>query len=242
MVLSLPMAAGIHTYTEQSVLSNGRWVKIRVSESGVCRMTFAQLQEAGLNPRQLRVFGFGGAMLTQDFMQPKIDDLPQVPVYVGSDYVLFWVQGPVSWSYDGTRFAHTRNTYSDYGYYFLTDNTGDLLAPTLAEEITGTPAEITTYPFLQVHDKDSINLVDRSGVSGGGRDFYGEQFNPNQKRTFTFATPNAVSGEKTQVYVDVAAMSGEITSFRANINSSFNTTITIKEIESNEHYTMANPA
>ena len=44
MVLSLPMAAGIHTYTEQSVLSNGRWVKIRVSESGVCRMTFAQLQ------------------------------------------------------------------------------------------------------------------------------------------------------------------------------------------------------
>ena len=140
MVLSLPMAAGIHTYTEQSVLSNGRWVKIRVSESGVCRMTFAQLQEAGLNPRQLRVFGFGGAMLTQDFMQPKIDDLPQVPVYVGSDYVLFWVQGPVSWSYDGTRFAHTRNTYSNYGYYFLTDNTGDLLAPTLAEEITGTPS------------------------------------------------------------------------------------------------------
>ncbi|MBQ7996423.1 MAG: type IX secretion system sortase PorU [Paludibacteraceae bacterium] len=242
MALSLPLFAGIHTYADQSVLSSGRWVKIRVSESGVCRMTFEQLQEAGLNPRQLRVFGFGGAMLTQDFMQPKIDDLPQVPVYVGSDYVLFWVQGPVSWSYDGTRFAHTRNTYSDYGYYFLTDNTGDLLAPTLAEEITGTPAEITTYPFLQVHDKDSINLVDRSGVSGGGRDFYGEQFNPNQKRIFTFATPNAVSGEKTQVYVDVAAMSGEITSFRANINSTFNTTITIKEIESNEHYTMANPA
>ena len=242
MALSLPLFAGIHTYADQSVLSSGRWVKIRVSESGVCRMTFEQLQEAGLNPRQLRVFGFGGAMLTQDFMQPKIDDLPQVPVYVGSDYVLFWVQGPIGWTYNGTRFTHTRNTYSNYGYYFLTDNTGDLLAPTLAEEITGTPAEITTYPLLQVHDKDSINLVDRSGVSGGGRYFYGEQFNPNQKRTFTFSTPNAVSGEKAQVYVDVAGMSGEVSTFRANINGASNTTITIAYIESNDFYTMANPA
>ena len=64
--LSLPIFAGIHSYTDKSVLSEGKWVKIRVSESGVCRMSFSQLQQAGLNPQQLRVFGYGGAMLAQD--------------------------------------------------------------------------------------------------------------------------------------------------------------------------------
>ena len=63
LALSLPMMAGIHTYADQSILSSGKWVKIRVSESGVCRMSFEQLSEAGLNPSQVRVFGYGGAML-----------------------------------------------------------------------------------------------------------------------------------------------------------------------------------
>jgi len=35
ILMSLPMMAGIHSYAERSVLADGRWVKIRVSESGV---------------------------------------------------------------------------------------------------------------------------------------------------------------------------------------------------------------
>ena len=221
MALSLPMMAGIHTYAEQSVLSSGHWVKIRVSESGICRMSFDQLREAGINPSQLRVYGYGGAMLTQNFSKPKIDDLPQVPVYVGSDYVLFWVQGPISWTYNASssRFSHTRNTYSNYGYYFLTDNVGSMLAPTEGEAVTGTPTEITTYPAIQVHEKDSINLIDRGGVSGGGREFYGEQFSPtSQRRTFTFTTPNAIADQPAKAYIDLAGYSQEVSYFRSSFN------------------------
>ena len=110
--LSLPLMAGIHSYTAQSVLESGKWVKIRVNESGVCRMSFSEIQSAGINPQQLRVFGYGGAQKLQDFSKPNIDDLPQVPVFVGDNYVLFWVQGPISWTYDANngRFTHTRNT------------------------------------------------------------------------------------------------------------------------------------
>ena len=129
MAMCLPLMAGIHSYTDESVLANGHWVKIRVSESGVCRMSFSQLRGAGIEPTQLRVYGYGGGMLVQDFTKTKIDDLPQVPVYVGEDYVLFWVQGPIKWTYSGSRFTHTRNTYSDYGYYLLSDDAGELLAP-----------------------------------------------------------------------------------------------------------------
>ena len=237
--LSLPMIAGIHSYTDQSVLSSGHWVKIRVSESGVCRMSFSQLQQAGLNPQQLRVFGYGGAMLDQDFMADKIDDLPQVPVYVGDNYVLFWVQGPISWKYNGTRFSHTRNTYSEYGYYFLSDDAGSPLAPTAGEAVSGTPTDVTSYIHYAVHEKDSLNLIDRSGVSGGGREFYGEQFTAGATRTFTIATPDAITdGDQGRAYVALAASSGVISYFASDINGLTNST-RLEAIASNDFYTMA---
>ncbi|MBR6492392.1 MAG: hypothetical protein IKT13_00470, partial [Paludibacteraceae bacterium] len=237
LALSLPMMAGIHSYKENSVLNSGKWVKIRVSESGVCRMSFDQLRNAGLNPSQLRVFGYGGAMLTQDFKKRKIDDLPQVPVYIGSDYVLFWVQGPISWSFNGSNFTHTRNPYSNYGYYFLTDNVGSLLVPTAGEPISGpTPTDVTTYSYYQLHEKDSVNLVDRTGIVGGGRDFYGEQFAANQRRTFSFTTPNAVAGAQTRARIAVAGYSSVATAF----NSSFNGTAASTNIKPvGDFYTFA---
>ena len=242
MALSLPMMAGMHSYAEQSVLSSGHWVKIRVGESGVCRMSFDELRDAGINPSQLRVYGYGGAMLAQDFSKTKIDDLPQVPVYVGSDYVLFWVQGPISWTYNSSlaRFVHTRNTYSNYGYYFLTDNVGSLLAPTEGEAVSGTPTKITTYPAIQVHEKDSLNLIDRGGISGGGRDFYGEQFNPNQRRSFTFNTPNAIEGETVKAYIDLAGFSQESSYFRSSFNG-VSGGVSIAPVKTSDFYTFGTP-
>ncbi|MCR5050386.1 MAG: type IX secretion system sortase PorU [Paludibacteraceae bacterium] len=240
LLLSLPMLAGIHSYTEQSVLSSGHWVKIRVSESGVCRMSFSQLQQAGLNPQQLRVYGYGGAMLEQDFTQKKIDDLPQVPVYIGGDYVLFWVQGPIDYTYNDARYAHTRNVYSDFGYYMLTDNVGEMLAPTEGETIAGTPTEVTTYQLFQVHEKDSLNLVDRTGESGCGREMYGEGFTRNgHKRSFTFETPNALVGEKSLVYIPLAAYSSANESFFSiEMNGTSNST-RIAPVSTTDFYTMA---
>lgn len=237
LALSIPMIAGIHTYANQSVMADGKWVKIRVSESGVCRMSFSQLRSAGLEPQQLRVYGYGGAMLSQDFTKKKIDDLPQVPVYIGEDFVLFWVQGPIDWKYTGTRFAHTRNTYSDYGYYLLTDNVGALLPPTEGAAISGTPTEVTKYLQYQVHDYDSLNLVDKTGVSGGGRVFYGEQFAVNQPRTFTFPTPNAISGEASSIYAELAAYSMNASYFKATLNDATNKSVYIKPPMSGDFYT-----
>ena len=238
--MSLSLTAGIHTYTSQSVLSEGHWVKIRVSESGVCRMGFNELRSAGIEPTQVRVFGYGGAMKNQDFSKRNIDDLPQVPVYAGEDYILFRVQGPVSWEYNGSRFVHTRNTYSDYGYYFLTDDAGTLLSPTEGTAVSGTATTVTTYMHYQVHDYDSINLIDRTGVSGGGRTFYGEQFAGNQQRTFTFETPNAVAGGTNNVYMQIAANASTQSYFVASVNGGTSKSSSHKPIP--DHYTFGIPA
>lgn len=220
VLLSVYALAGIHSYTHTSVLNEGKWVKIRVGESGMCKMTFSQLRQAGLEPTQLRVFGYGGAQMEQNFQLPHIDDLPQVPVFVGEDFVLFWVQGPISWTYNASqaRFSHTRNTYSNYGYYLLTDNVGDLKAPEESQAVVGTPVDITTFPAYQVHDYDSLNLIDRTGVMGGGRIFYGEQFTPGQKRNFFFTTPNAIVDQEGKVYIEVAGHSSAGSTFKSTIN------------------------
>lgn len=232
--MSLPMMAGIHSYAERSVLADGHWVKIRVSESGVCRMSFSELRSAGLEPSQVRVFGYGGAQKEQDFSKRNIDDLPQVPVFVGEDYILFYVQGPISWTYNGSRFAHTRNTYSDFGYYLLSDDAGALLPFPEAEAISGAPTDVTYYSYYQVQDKDSVNLIDRTGVSGGGRTFYGEQFGAGQTRTFTFSTPYA-NGDNSSVYIDMAANAATTSTVKAQLNNSTSKSIYISSIP--DHYT-----
>ena len=234
VLVSLPMMAGIHSYAERSVLADGHWVKIRVSESGVCRMSFSELRSAGLEPSQVRVFGYGGAQKEQDFSKRNIDDLPQVPVYVGEDYILFYVQGPISWTYNGSRFAHTRNTYSDFGYYLLSDDAGAMLPFPEAEAVSGSPTDVTYYSYYQVQDKDSVNLIDRTGVSGGGRTFYGEQFAAGQTRTFTFSTPYA-NGDNSSVYIDMAAYAATTSTVKAQLNNTSSKSIYISSIP--DHYT-----
>lgn len=248
-VIAVYALAITHTYQESSVLSSGSWVKIRVGESGVYRMTYEELQTAGLsNPASVRVYGYGGAMLTQNFNKAKIDDLPAVGFYMekgadgvfgAGDYILFYAQGATSWEYNGTQFIHTCNPYSDYGYYFLTDNGGTQSSMPVATVIDGTDGtKVDTYINYQIHEQDLINLLDReSGVDGGGREFYGELFSattPN--RTFSFTTPNVVTSSPVRIRSEVAAFSSRASRFTLSINGSSNT-VKLDSIPVSDFYT-----
>lgn len=243
-------SAIVHTYVPHSILKTGHWVKIQVAESGICRISYDELKEMGLKPENVRVYGFGGAMLTQNFQKRKIDDLPAVgfwmekgsdDVFNSGDYILFYARGQFSWTFNGTRFMHTRNPYSEYGYYFLSDDTGEQrLLTKAAPAIDGTDArEITTFTNYQLHEMDSVNLIDpNKGVDGGGREFYGERFSPNGTRSFTFNTPNIVPTSLMRVYVDAAASSSTQSTFTIQVGSK-QQLMTIRGISVSDFYTMA---
>ena len=62
----------------QSVLAQGAWVKIGVTESGVYRLSQAQLIQlnpgfATADPKRLRLYGNGGAVLPQPNDIPRPD-------------------------------------------------------------------------------------------------------------------------------------------------------------------------
>ena len=81
MALTLTLNAQSR-YAEHSKLATGKWVKIRVAETGVHCLTYDELSAAGLNPANVRIYGYGGAALYQDFRLSHIADLPPVALYM----------------------------------------------------------------------------------------------------------------------------------------------------------------
>ena len=229
-LLLLAIASGnAHTYTSQSVLSSGKWVKIRVAETGVHCLTYDELSAAGLNPANVRIYGYGGAALYQDFRLSHIDDLPPVAFYMNKgadgifnagDYILFYAQGVDRWDYTDEHFVHTRNPYSRYGYYFLSDDTGEQRLITTAEALTSFAYTADTYSAYRVHDVDSVNLVDVSGKAGGGREFYGEQLSTIRRSlNITIPLDNVVAGSSLDIRCRVAGVSREPSTFTMSVGS-----------------------
>ena len=114
-------------YAAHSVLSAGRWVKVRVADNGIHMFTHAALKNMGFNdPSKVRLYGYGGHMLSESDAGQWRDDLCEVGVWRGDDRILFYANGPVKWTLDSDNtFTHSRNPYSNYGYYFLTEG-GDV--------------------------------------------------------------------------------------------------------------------
>ena len=113
ILLSLSTAWADGTlYTQSSALAEGNWVKIRVEDDGIYKLTYSELRRMGFsNPEKVSVHGYGGWILNEDFAQPYVDDVPAVAVYRGSDYILFYGRGPVKWSYNNSTnaFVHENN-------------------------------------------------------------------------------------------------------------------------------------
>ncbi len=168
-------------YASSSVLSTGTWVKISVENSGFHKLTYENLQSMGISsPEHVRIHGYGGAMLDEQFSKPYVDDLPEISVYKHKggdgvfgkgDYILFYAQGPQAWTYTGGCFEHSLNVYSNHGYYFVTSGSseGKGISEMVGEGVDY-HGEINSYTDYYVHELEDINLAN------SGKEYYGEVF------------------------------------------------------------------
>jgi hypothetical protein len=242
----------VHSYTNPSVLSTGKFVKIRVKETGVHTISCDTLKKWGLkNPENVAVLGYGGAMLSEDFRQHHWDDVPVVPIYMhkgadglfnSGDYILFYAQGPTSWHCDAqNQWYHTQNPYSDFGYYFLTDqeNLQQLIQLDQATYNQASSIDVDWYTALRVHEKDSMNLIDLKGQSGGGRELYGEFLNKQySKKSFTFDLNHVMPEQSARCVVDMAAYSDETTPVQISY-ADMSETIRMAKISQTDFHTKA---
>lgn len=213
--------ADLHTYTTESVLKSGNIIKIRVNETGIYMIPYDSIAAWGLQPNNVCVLGYGGAMLSENFMLERYDDLPPVSFYMhtgadkqfnSGDYILFYAQGPIKWTLDKNNYwRHTQNPYSHYGYYFVTDKQHLQRKITLSETQynPNNVEDVDWYIAHYVHEKDLVNLIDVTGTNGGGREFYGETMNlKNNSLTISYPTQHVRNDINARCNIHMAAYSG----------------------------------
>ncbi len=215
-------------WAQDAVLATGKWYKIGVTQSGIHKLTAADLEKAGVpmagvNPQNLRLYGNGGAMLPQPNATPRPQDLTENAIFVSgeadaqwnaSDYLLFCAQGPHLTQYDraSRQFSHQINLYSDTAFYFLT--LGSLPGKRVASSIpvTGATQDIQTYDDYTFHEKDQHSLVQ------SGREWWGEKLEILTEQTFPFTIPGLVTTQPTRMTASVLAQSANTSQFAVQVN------------------------
>ena len=196
-------------YASHSVLAEGRWVKIRIPETGLYQITDSVAQLAGFtDAAHVSVWGYGGALqpdLLSESYLISTDDLKEQPSFYYNGRRLFYGVGPVNWTSTGSD-PRIRNYYSSYGYYFLTDapenipdipdspdspeypendeGSDDPIIPDESEQQQDSIAFVSTfYPsssdYHSIYEKD-----DYAWYSGGRQLFAKELFKLNEPRTY----------------------------------------------------------
>lgn len=146
-------------YAQTSVLDSGRWVRIAVKESGVHKITTAELKRMGFkNPDRVRLFGYGGRPLPEENIHQLSDDLKEIPLWRENGYVLFYANGTVAWKYASGRFTHRQNVYSREACYFLNESDAEP-AQFPKKQLSATISNTyDTYPDYELYEKEEKTL------------------------------------------------------------------------------------
>ena len=183
-----------------SVLSSGRWVKMRLDKDGIYRLSHSKLKDMGFDqPGNIGIYGnsTGVLSISNDTTQPYRLNQISIRFVEGSDgvfnkgdYVLFYGRDSHVWEYDRDKGMFLRNShpYTESGYYFITDNPPENLLITELEPPAGEPAEeVTTFTDYIHHEKRNRNLIK------SGQEWVGEYFNVQLTHELSFEFPNMVT-------------------------------------------------
>lgn len=229
-----PMRRAAHgedeRYASHSVLATGYWVKVRVADNGIHMLTHSALKEMGFaNPEQVRLYGYGGHRLSESDIDCWCDDLCEVPLWREADRMLFYANGPVKWTLESDNtFLHTRNTYSDYGYYFLTEDTvGTPLEFPLQEVVDTQSGELVmTTPAYSLHEVD-----DYAWTHGGRQLVEAQDYSKGNIRRYTLATSNVASEVNGKLDVCFTHDASEVTTLAVAVADSVIGTLRLGAID-----------
>ncbi|MDE7381272.1 MAG: hypothetical protein K2N03_03990 [Muribaculaceae bacterium] len=171
-------------YANKSVLAEGKWVKISVDKTGVYEISYEALRNMGFeNPADVSVFGRGGSMLDASFVLSSggaliYDDISSVKVLHKGNKIYFYGQGVDKLNFKslpsnplGGYFERkSKNIYSDYGYYFLTDSQPVNYIFSEKSENLKNLQEVTSVVKYIHHEKDL-----KQNTTASGQLFWGEK-------------------------------------------------------------------
>ncbi|MCR8666678.1 type IX secretion system sortase PorU [Aestuariibaculum sp. M13] len=216
-----------------SVLSSGEWYKFYVDTTGVFKLSKSFLQRLGVNvnsvdPRTIKLYGNGGRMIPYSNAEPYPFDVQENAIkFVGeedgvfdsNDYILFYAQGPRMYNSESNT---NINCYTDKTYYYINVSSGSGKRIQPFTQPTGTvDMVINTYQDYKFYEKDEHNIAFL------GRRWFGDRFDVDNSKTYSFEFPDLVTTEPVTLKVYVAATSGSMSSMALTVNGSLITTMNL---------------
>jgi hypothetical protein len=214
---------------ESSVLSSGNWYKFSIDKTGVFKIDKTFLESLGisvsnLDPRNIRIYGNGGAMLPNLNSEFRYNDLQENSIYVNgegdgvfndSDYVLFYGEAAHDWFTPNERsISHRKNLFSEEAYYFLNVDLGVGKRIVEASQVTATTTDfVRGYKDYLYKDDDFVNLI------GAGQQWFGDSFSVNDSITYSFNFDNIDITKELKVKVRGVSTSTTATNMEVYLNT-----------------------
>ncbi len=231
-------------FSYTSILSSGKWYRIATVNSGIHKISYSELKSMGLDiddidPRNIRLYGNGNGMVPESNGEERPDDLIENAIQIvgeedgsfdASDYILFYGQGPVKWTYNYFTgfFVHENNYYTDEVNYFITADLGPgkriINDAPLSEDATHFIKEFIDY---QVHDVDEINILK------SGKIWFGEEYKVQLSYDYQFNFKDIVIGKDALLRTNIAARSLQTSIFDFSYNGSVFLSVPINKVSIN---------
>jgi hypothetical protein len=206
-------------FTFNSALSTGDVYKFGVSQTGVYKLDYAYLKnELGitgienLDPRTIRLYGNGGAMLPEKNSDARPDDLLENAIQVvgendgkfdPGDYILFYAVGPRPMQYRASatdpELTTRVNLYDNNAWYFLKTGAGTGLRMAEQPSVSATYVTEEFDDFARIEDEKTNLLNFNSSTQGSGKRWFGDYFYQSRERSYDFSFPNVVAGSQARI-------------------------------------------
>ncbi len=223
-------------FTTSSVLASGKWYKIGTTQTGLHKITRNQLAAMGINvtqldPRQIRLYGNGGAMLPEANGDSRLDDLSENAIFIAgesdgsfdtNDYILFYATGTNNWKYTPSgklKYSVTKSLYSDSSFYFITTDLGAGKRVQTQSSLSNNNITTNSYDYYNFHEANLVNFAK------SGRQWFGEYFDIVTSYNFNWTEGDFVVGDTVNCEAGIVANYNESSSFSVVGNGvSFNIT------------------
>lgn len=204
------------SYVPKSVLSEGRWVKVRINSSGMKRLTKAALSKMGFaDISAVSVYGNGGFDVPHLVSGNMSDDLKKLSVYRTDDAVLFYARDSKRWSWNiNGSLSCEQSEYDTYTYYYITDSQKPSVVPDSCYSATLPVVErVSDYNYRLHHELHSENLL------LSGQEWYGESISGDKPtKVLSFTLPKRGACDSLFVTCDLIGRSGSVMKYKAYYN------------------------
>jgi len=198
--------------TYKSVLAEGDVYKIRISQTGLHKLSYEQIRDNTqipvdqISPNNIHLYGNRGGFLPLKNSDARPDDLIENAIFVSGDgdnsfdpgdFILFYAEGPDRINTTNSKLAFEKNIYDLSNYYFL--KVDELIGKRIGEKNSvGTSEYIDYTTRLLRHEVDNNNLLGLYGsAQGSGKEWYGEIFSNTRNQDFSSSFRMDPSADKT---------------------------------------------